>query len=65
MLPQKDNIYHHFSSIIFDSTIGLVSCSSIIAGDWRDDGVVVKTSASSNSTNAIDPNACIDASGKP
>lgn len=46
-----------------NSAIGLTSCSSIITGDWRDDGVVVKTSSSSNSSNAIDPNVTADASG--
>ncbi len=47
------------------SAIGLVTCSSILTGDWEDQGVVVKTSASSNSTNALDPNVCIDAEGTP
>lgn len=46
-----------------NSAIGLASCSSILTGDWRDDGVVVKTSSSVNSTNAIDPCVTSDASG--
>ncbi|MGL1886370.1 MAG: glycoside hydrolase family 43 protein [Reichenbachiella sp.] len=48
-----------------NSAIGLTSCTSIVAGDWRDDGRVVSTSSGSNSTNAIDPNVFQDASGKP
>ncbi len=47
------------------SAIGLASCSSILTGDWEDQGVVVKTSASSNSTNALDPNAFLDEDGNP
>lgn len=46
-----------------NSAIGLTSCSSIIKGDWRDDGLVLKTSASANSSNALDPNITKDASG--
>lgn len=45
------------------SAIGLTSCSSIVAGDWRDDGMVIRTTSSSSS-NAIDPNLFTDASGK-
>lgn len=36
------------------SCIGLVSCSSIVKGDWRDDGMVVR-STSSSKWNCIDP----------
>lgn len=36
------------------SAIGLVSCSSIAKGDWRDDGLVLR-STSSSAYNAIDP----------
>lgn len=48
-----------------NSAIGLTSCTSIVSGDWRDDGVVVSTSSSSNATNAIDPNVFQDEDGKP
>jgi arabinan endo-1,5-alpha-L-arabinosidase len=34
--------------------IGLISASSIAAGDWRDDGLVIRTT-NSNDYNAIDP----------
>jgi arabinan endo-1,5-alpha-L-arabinosidase len=46
------------------SAIGLTSCTSIVAGDWRDDGMVVSTNSSS-AANAIDPNVFQDSSGKP
>lgn len=46
------------------SAIGLTSCSSIVKGDWRDDGMVI-SSNSSSSYNAIDPDITIDASGAP
>ncbi|PZX18667.1 arabinan endo-1,5-alpha-L-arabinosidase [Breznakibacter xylanolyticus] len=46
-----------------NSAIGLTSCSSIVKGDWRDDGLVVKTKYGTNATNAIDPNITQDASG--
>lgn len=44
------------------SAIGLTSCSSIVKGDWRDDGMVI-SSNSSSAYNAIDPNVSADASG--
>ncbi len=47
-----------------NSAIGLVSCSSISKGDWRDDGVVLYSNSKS-SFNAIDPNLVVDANGKP
>ncbi len=47
------------------SAIGLASCSSILTGDWVDKGKVVKTEADVNSTNALDPNVCLDAEGNP
>ncbi len=47
------------------SAIGLASCSSILTGDWVDQGVVVKTASGTNSTNALDPNVCIDEDGDP
>lgn len=46
------------------SAIGLASAASIGAGSWRDDGLVLRTTSSSN-YNAIDPNLVIDASGEP
>lgn len=48
-----------------NSAIGLTSCSSILTGDWRDDGVVISSKAGTNAYNAIDPNMVIDADGKP
>jgi len=48
-----------------NSAIGLVSCSSISRGDWRDDGVVVSSKAGRDTFNAIDPNLVVDAAGKP
>nr|WP_243864489.1 glycoside hydrolase family 43 protein [Paenibacillus castaneae] len=46
------------------SAIGLASATSIGAGSWRDDGLVLRTT-SANNYNAIDPNLTIDASGNP
>ncbi|MFT3734287.1 MAG: glycoside hydrolase family 43 protein [Rhodocyclaceae bacterium] len=46
------------------SAIGLVSASSIAAGSWRDDGMVIRTT-SSNDYNAIDPNLTLDKDGNP
>jgi len=48
-----------------NSAIGLMSCTSVGKGDWRDDGLVISSKAGVNSYNAIDPNLTIDASGKP
>lgn len=48
-----------------NSAIGLTSCSSIAAGDWRDDGVVISSKSGVNAYNAIDPNLTVDASGNP
>lgn len=48
-----------------NSAIGLVSCSSISKGDWRDDGMVVYSKAGKSKFNAIDPNLAVDANGKP
>lgn len=47
-----------------NSAIGLTSCTSIVKGDWRDDGLVI---SSSNSTtyNAIDGNLTFDADNNP
>jgi arabinan endo-1,5-alpha-L-arabinosidase len=46
------------------SAIGLLSASSIAAGGWRDDGLVIATNNNSN-YNAIDPDLVIDANGSP
>ncbi|MEN9443613.1 MAG: hypothetical protein RIS47_503 [Bacteroidota bacterium] len=46
-----------------NSAIGLASCSSIVKGDWRDDGMVVSSKSGSSASNAIDPNVTQDASG--
>ena len=46
------------------SLIGLISASSIATGDWRDDGLVIRTT-NSNDYNAIDPDLVIDANGAP
>jgi arabinan endo-1,5-alpha-L-arabinosidase len=46
------------------SAIGLASASSIGAGKWTDNGLVLRTT-SSNDYNAIDPNLVLDASGAP
>ncbi|WP_110931877.1 glycoside hydrolase family 43 protein [Paenibacillus bouchesdurhonensis] len=46
------------------SAIGLTSATSVGAGSWRDDGLVIKSDPSVD-YNAIDPNLVIDASGNP
>jgi len=46
------------------SAIGLVSASSVGAGNWKDEGVVVSTNGTQN-YNAIDPELVIDANGDP
>ncbi|HYP17921.1 MAG TPA: family 43 glycosylhydrolase, partial [Opitutus sp.] len=48
-----------------NSAIGLMSCTSIAAGDWRDDGLVISSRSGAQSYNAIDPNLTVDASGNP
>lgn len=58
-------LYYSISSFGSNqSAIGLASASSIGAGQWRDDGLVLRTTTSDN-YNAIDPNLVIDASGEP
>lgn len=58
-------LYYSISSFGSNtSAIGLASASSVGAGSWRDDGLVLRTT-SSNNYNAIDPNLVIDASGNP
>lgn len=57
--------YMYYSVSTFGSKvslIGLISASSIAAGDWRDDGLVIRTTAS-NDYNAIDPDLTVDANG--
>lgn len=46
------------------SAIGLASASSVGAGSWKDEGVVLSTNGKQN-YNAIDPELVIDASGQP
>jgi len=48
-----------------NSAIGLKSCTSIAAGDWRDDGFVIGSKSGVDAYNAIDPNLTIDAAGNP
>lgn len=67
------DIIHHngrywlyYSYSIFgtnQSLIGLVSASSIAAGDWRDEGLVISSNSSKN-YNTIDPGITKDASGQ-
>ena len=47
-----------------NSAIGLLSCTSIATGDWRDDGLVLNSRAG-DSFNAIDPTLTFDATGAP
>lgn len=46
------------------SAIGLASATSVAAGKWVDEGMVIRTT-SANNYNAIDPNLVIDAAGDP
>lgn len=48
-----------------NSAIGLTSCSSIVRGDWRDDGMVIYSKAGAHAYNAIDPNLFFDKDGAP
>lgn len=48
-----------------NSAIGLLSCSSIAAGDWRGDGLVLSSRSGVETFNAIDPGLVIDADGAP
>lgn len=45
-----------------NSAIGLVSCSSISRGDWRDDGMVIFSKSGTHAYNAIDPDVIQDGS---
>ncbi|MBB3111538.1 arabinan endo-1,5-alpha-L-arabinosidase [Paenibacillus phyllosphaerae] len=59
----KYHLYYSISSFGSNtSAIGLVTCTSILKGDWVDQGVVV-SSNSSSTYNAIDPNLFADKSG--
>lgn len=46
------------------STIGLLSAANLTAGGWRDEGMVINSTASSN-YNAIDPDLVTDEYGDP
>lgn len=48
-----------------NSAIGLKSCTSIAAGDWRDDGLVIASSSGRDAYNAIDPSLTTDSAGNP
>ncbi|HYC70315.1 MAG TPA: glycoside hydrolase family 43 protein [Opitutaceae bacterium] len=48
-----------------NSAIGLLSCSSLAAGDWRDDGLVIGSARGVEAYNAIDANLAVDAEGQP
>jgi arabinan endo-1,5-alpha-L-arabinosidase len=48
-----------------NSAIGLTSCTSIAAGDWRDDGLVIRSRNGVDAFNAIDPSLVTDAAGNP
>ncbi len=48
-----------------NSAIGLTSCSSLAAGDWRDDGMVISSKSGTDAFNTIDPDLAIDAAGQP
>ena len=59
-------MYYSLSSFgTNNSAIGLTSASSMIAGDWRDDGLVIASRSGAQSYNAIDPHLAIDAAGAP
>ena|GEM_PF-1264815 len=48
-----------------NSAIGLKSCSSILAGDWRDEGLIISSKAGVDAYNAIDPSLTVDSTGAP
>ncbi len=48
-----------------NSAIGLRSCTSLAAGDWRDDGLVISSRRGLDAYNAIDPFLATDADGRP
>jgi arabinan endo-1,5-alpha-L-arabinosidase len=45
------------------SAIGLTSCSSLAAGDWRDDGLVLSSAPGAVAYNALDPSLATDGTG--
>jgi len=47
------------------SAIGLKSCGSLAAGNWRDDGLVIGSKPGEQTYNAIDPFLAVDAKGHP
>lgn len=47
-----------------NSAIGLMSCTSIAAGDWRDDGFVLGSREGHDAYNALDPSLAIDRDDK-
>ncbi len=48
-----------------NSAIGLMSCTSVAADDWRDDGLVLGSKAGRDEFNALDPSLAVDADGRP
>jgi len=48
-----------------NSAIGLKSCTSLAAGDWRDDGLVINSRRGQDAYNAIDPFLTTDREGRP
>lgn len=58
--------YYSVSEFGFNnSAIGLLSCSSLAARDWRDEGFVIGSKSGRDGFNAIDPNLAVDAEGAP
>ncbi len=48
-----------------NSAIGLQSCTTIAAGNWREDGLILSSRSGADGYNALDPNLAIDAAGNP
>ncbi len=48
-----------------NSAIGLMSCSSLALGDWRDDGMVISSKSGTDTYNALDPDLTVDCDGRP
>ena len=62
-----DRVWCYYSVSEFgqnNSAIGLRSCTSLAAGDWRDDGLVISSRAG-DVYNAIDPHLSTDVDGNP
>ncbi|WP_083461371.1 family 43 glycosylhydrolase [Cellulosilyticum ruminicola] len=54
----KEKYYMYYSVSEFgkkNSAIGVVACSSILKGDWKDGGVVLSSKEGQSEHNAIDP----------